>query len=173
MSSIISPESSRVDPSRVDPSRVQFYKRRNKESGGEKIENIQAWILNDGNLWSFIYINNKKEVFSLCGRENTIDKLKNQLHPLIELLEWIDDPEKKKNVTIYTRSLYIVNCLTEWCDKWRRNNFKIDDNTDRPNADLLRKIDILKTNLSLNVKFLISENDFFKQLKELLTTYNV
>ena len=35
------------------------------------------------------------------------------------------------------------------------------------------RITAVVRSVSLNVKFLISENDFFKQLKELLTTYNV
>lgn len=152
---------------------VQFYRKIKKEDK-EKIENIQAWIKTkpDNGLWAFVFIDNKKEIFSFYGQELSEDKNHLQLIPLIELLEWIDEPEKKKNLLVYTKSSYVVNCLTEWIDKWKRTDFKIEDKKDRPNADLLRKIDKLKTNITVTVKLLMAENDFSKQSEELITKYN-
>lgn len=150
---------------------IQFYKKRNKEEK-EKIENIQAWLQNnDTGVWSFIYIDDKKDIFSLYGKDLSQDKNRIVLIPLIELLEWIDEPGKKKNLLLYTKSSYIVNCLNEWICKWIRTDFKIEDDKYRPNSDLLRKIDVLRTNITITVKLLLVENEFSKQSDKLITNY--
>ena len=136
---------------------IPFYNGRKKDTK-EKLESIQAWIKSSEIKWSFVYVDGRKDIFSLCGIEENVDKNRLILISLLELLEWINDPEKKKILLVYTNSLYVVNCVSEWMDKWKRFDFKFDDETDRPNADILRKIDVLKSNIDLTVKLLMTED---------------
>ncbi len=110
----------------------------------------------------------------MTGQETNIDKNKIQLIPLLECLEWFNDGDsndaKKKQLTIFTTSTYLVGVVQEWIDKWKKNNFMINDINERPNASLLRKIEILKQTISVSVKFLIKENDFSQKAEEL--SYN-
>lgn len=142
---------------------VPFHIERKKD-GKEKPENIQAWIKssyeNNEGSWSFVYINGKKDIFSFYGKENITDKNRIHLIPLLELMEWIDEPIKKRNLIVYTTSIYVVNCISEWLDKWKRNDFKIEEKGYRPNSDILRKIDVLRVNTTISVKLLMLENEF-------------
>lgn len=144
---------------------IPFYRGRKKDVI-EKLENIQAWIRgvscdNKRGFWSFVYLNGKNELSSIYGSEENTDINRIDLIPLLELLEWIDENDKKKNLIVYTKSSYVVNCVNEWIDKWKRSDFHINDDESsyRPNTDILRRIDMLKKNINITVKLIMVENE--------------
>ena len=150
---------------------VPFCKKRKKD---KKIDTVNAWIkgnlsLNKEGRWSFIYTNGTKEIWSMYGDEIDTDKNRVILISLLELMEWIRDSNNKKNLIVYTNSLYVVNCISEWLNKWKRTDFKVEDDTYRPNSDILRKIDKLKEYINITVKLLTIENEFSNKANSLLT----
>lgn len=57
-------------------------------------------------------------------------------------------------VNIYTDSLYVKNAISEWINRWKKNNWKTTNNENVKNQDLLREIDNRLDLLShLNIKF--------------------
>ena len=147
---------------------IPFYRRRKDTKS--KPENVQAWIKCLNNSWSFTLIDGNKENFSLYGNveDEKVNINRMNLIPLLELMNWIYDPKKKKNLTVYCNSSYVVNCMKEWLDKWKRHDFKIDDNTERPYADILRKIDSMRSSIELTVKLLMVEDTFSERASSLL-----
>lgn len=153
----------------------QFHRERKRVSK-DKIEEIQAWITNVCNTekssWAFVYLDGKREITCVSGsnpyHSESPDRL--SLIPVIEFLEWILN-DKKRSVTIHTNSSYLTNLLNEWIDKWKKSQFKLSDGEDRPNADLLRRIDALKTpNITLIMKNLFVDNEFTEKVEELCRT---
>jgi hypothetical protein len=142
----------------------------------------------NNNKWSFLYTHNdNKETFSIHGEEKSSDKNRIVLIALVELMEWIYNKDKKKILIVYTNSSYVVNCISDWCDKWRRTNYKINreyianefeysnidcdiqiKTMDRPNADILRRIDKLKSHINIVVNRLMVENKYSIMTNDLI-----
>lgn len=55
-----------------------------------------------------------------------------------------------KEINIYSDSKYSIECLTVWCNKWKKNNWKTKDNKDVSNQDLIKKN--LKLMNKINIK---------------------
>jgi ribonuclease HI len=51
------------------------------------------------------------------------------------------DPENIKTLVIYTDSMLIVNSMTKWIVKWKKNNYKKADGSQVLNVDLIKKVD--------------------------------
>jgi ribonuclease HI len=187
---------------------LPFYNNNKKKDIKEKQEKIQAWIKgisrNNGNKWSFLYTNiDNKETVSMYGEEKSSDENRIVLIALLELMEWIYNKDKKKILIVYTNSSYVVNCISDWSDRWRRTNYKrkiekieinekikkIEINekikinefkhnsiecgieiqtVDRPNADVLRRIDKLKSHVNITVKRLMIENEYSIMTNDLI-----
>lgn len=135
---------------------VQFYTGRKKDSK-EKIELVQSWIKTKDNQWCFTCIDRKKDIFSIHGTADG-DNDRISLVVILELMKWIAS-DTKKTLIVYTNSSYAVNCISEWMNRWKRNDFKIEDR-DRPNADILRDIELLKINIDISMKLLMTDNEF-------------
>lgn len=157
----------------MEEERVQFCKVKRKSK--QKIDNFQIWIRsafnkeNNKGSWCAISIDDKKDITTLSGIEKNCNKNQIELVPLLEILEWIiDESERKKHVIIFTNSSYVINVIQEWIDKWKKNNFMINEDKERPNADILRKIDNVKQNMSVTVKLLMKENDFSTKAAEII-----
>jgi len=158
----------------------QFHRDRKKKDK-EKVEDLHVWVKGifdsddvvtpKKSAWAFVYIDSKKDVVFVSGEggESNNDRL--QLIPIIEFLEWISGDKCKRLITFYTSNNYIANVLNEWVDKWRKSDFKLPEGTDRPNADLLRKIDSLCLNhTSLIIKHQFSTNEFTEKVDSLCHT---
>lgn len=148
----------------------QFHRER-KKSIKEKIEDVHLWIKGishvDKSAWAFGYMDSKKDIIFVFGESKIVDNDRLQLIPIIEFLELISGDDQKRLVTVYSDSNYLVNVLKEWVDKWKKTQFKFPDGGDRPNADLLRKVEALKNNTILNMKNLFTKNDFTEKLENL------
>jgi ribonuclease HI len=73
---------------------------------------------------------------------------------LIKTLEIADniDPSQSKEVLVFTDSMFLIRCFTEWMPKWKKNGFKKSDGTDVLNQDLLVIIDDLMKKRRVTLK---------------------
>jgi ribonuclease HI len=151
----------------ADSQDFQFHRERKKEKT-ERVEEIQVWIKgivgDKKSAWAFVYIDGKKDISVVSGGSDITDKDRLQLVPVIEFLEWITCGVKKRVVTFYTESNYLVNVLKEWIDKWKKSQFKLADGTDRPNGDLIRRVDLLRVNTTIYMKHNFSSNEFTEKV---------
>jgi ribonuclease HI len=145
---------------------VQFHRERRRE----KIEEIFLWIKairkDSTSYWSFIAIDSKRESTSIFGSSDVENINRLQLIPVLEFLEMIND-SKKRNINLYTDSKYLLNLLNEWIDKWAKTDFKSPDGKDRPNADLLRRIESLRQHKRFIVRNLFSRDEIMEQAEKL------
>jgi len=92
------------------------------------------------------------------GMKETADnKVTNQVCELlacIKGLETIISTEKigKKDIVIYTDSMYIVNTITLWAKNWEKNNWKKADNKPVQNLELVKKLYFLSRNLKVDYR---------------------
>ncbi len=158
---------------------IEFYKKRKKEET-KGLEKYNIWV--DGytcknkeeKIWGFILLGKNKSI-SVTGKEENnekINKYRIELIPVIEALQWINiDVNEKKNVVIYTSSNYVSSCIFEWIDKWKKNNYKINDETLRPNFDILQELDLFRNNMFINVVLLNFKNslEFESKINDIKT----
>uniref|UniRef100_A0A6C0BF99 ribonuclease H n=1 Tax=viral metagenome TaxID=1070528 RepID=A0A6C0BF99_9ZZZZ len=73
---------------------------------------------------------------------------------LIKTFEIADmiDPSQSKEVLVFTDSMFLIRCFTEWMPKWKRNGFKKSDGTNVLNQDLLVVIDDLMNERRVTLK---------------------
>lgn len=149
----------------------QFHRERKKERQ-EKVEEIHLWIKGLSNdkksSWAFVYIDGKKDITFLSGQiKDSTDVNRIQLLAIIEFLEWASDRDKKKLVSLYTDSKYLLNLIKEWIDKWKKTQFKLPDGSDRPNGDLLRRLECLRENVNISMVYQFSQNEFSEKVYSL------
>lgn len=69
-----------------------------------------------------------------------------------------------RDINIYSRSQYAVNCINIWSTKWKQNNWNINNNKSIENIAIVKEIiDTVFTlntnNITIVIKF-ISKNDY-------------
>ena len=62
------------------------------------------------------------------------------------------DPSCSKSLCIYTDSMLLINSMTTWIHKWKKNDWKTAQNQPVKNIDLIQQIDKLMIDRK-NVKF--------------------
>lgn len=62
---------------------------------------------------------------------------------------------EKKNIIIYTDSMYVINIVTIWGKSWEKNDWKKSNNKKVDNLDLVKKIYFYSLNLP--IKFIHSK----------------
>lgn len=60
----------------------------------------------------------------------------------------------KKNVKIFTDSIYVKHGITDWIIKWKKNNWMSSQNKPVKNKDLWMILDKLKSTCKYNVEFI-------------------
>jgi hypothetical protein len=124
--------------------------------------------------WKFIYKNELNITTCVIGKKLDItDRNQQYLMIITEILEYFKDVNKSnlsgsanKNVINYDKlsinipNLFMAECVENWIDKWKENNFYIDKEKtkERPNRTLLIQISDLKeylknTNCKVNIVF--------------------
>jgi ribonuclease HI len=89
--------------------------------------------------------------------ESKYNKVTNQVCELlacISALETIVTTQNigKNEVIIYTDSMYIINSITEWAKRWKKNDWKRVDNKPIQNLELIKKLYYLSKNLKVGFK---------------------
>ena len=93
---------------------------------------------------------------SLPLEESEDNKVTNQVAELLACVKGIETlvtGQKIKNkIIIYTDSMYIVNAMKSWADKWEKNDWKKSDGNEVLNLDLVKKLYYYSKNL--NIEFI-------------------
>jgi ribonuclease HI len=58
----------------------------------------------------------------------------------------------KKEIIIYTDSMYVINSITLWAKNWKKNNWRRLDNKLIQNLELIKKLYYLSKNLKVGYK---------------------
>ena len=56
-------------------------------------------------------------------------------------------------LTIYTDSLYVINCMTDWIKRWKHNNWKTATGKNVKNQDLIIKLDEIIVDCDSKIRF--------------------
>lgn len=83
-------------------------------------------------------------------------KVTNQIAELLACIYAIEiiigtDIIKDKNIIIYTDSMYTINSITKWANKWKNNQWKKSNGKTIENIDLIKKLYFYSKNL--NIKY--------------------
>jgi ribonuclease HI len=118
----------------------------NNQSGGNR----------KGGIGVFFGIDDSRNI-SYGLKETSSNKVTNQVCELsacIMGLETIISTEKigKRNIIIYTDSMYIINSITKWAKNWEKNNWKKSNNKLIQNDTLIKKLYYLSKNLKVVYK---------------------
>jgi ribonuclease HI len=90
------------------------------------------------------------------------DKITNQtmeLQAAITGLELCDNLGSFDVIYLYTDSMYLINSMTKWYDKWSSNNWKKSNGKDVDNLELIQKLYTLKNKYYVIFKHIKSHQD--------------
>jgi ribonuclease HI len=83
------------------------------------------------------------------------NKITNQVAELtacIKAIEKIISSIEIKNIIIYTDSMYTINSITLWANKWSKNNWMKNENESIMNKKLIKKLYFYYKNLNIEFK---------------------
>ena len=103
---------------------------------------------NPGNGGWAAIINNDGNIEKISGNEKNTTNNRMELLATINALKQI---ESNKQIKIYTDSQYVKLGITEWINKWIKNNWKTSKKEDVKNKDLWLKL--YNLNNSLNIEW--------------------
>lgn len=92
---------------------------------------------------------NYNEVFSSENYDNKITNQTMELKSCIKTFEILNESfDYSKNINIiyiYTDSMYVINCITKWYNKWIIDNWKTSNGKDVENKELIQLLYTLKS----------------------------
>ena len=103
---------------------------------------------NPGNGGWAAIINNDGNIEKISGNEKNTTNNRMELLATINALKQI---ESNKQIKIFTDSQYVKLGITEWINKWIKNNWQTSKKEDVKNKDLWLKL--YNLNNSLNIKW--------------------
>ncbi len=103
---------------------------------------------NPGNGGWAAIINNDGNIEKISGNEKNTTNNRMELLATINALKQI---ESNKQIKIYTDSQYVKLGITEWINKWIKNNWQTSKKEDVKNKDLW--LELYNLNNSLNIKW--------------------
>ena len=103
---------------------------------------------NPGNGGWAAIINNDGNIEKISGNEKNTTNNRMELLATINALKQI---ESNKQIKIYTDSQYVKLGITEWINKWIKNNWQTSKKEDVKNKDLWLKL--YNLNNSLNIEW--------------------
>lgn len=103
-------------------------------------------------------------------KETPTNKVTNQICELlacIKGLETLLSTEKigKRDVFIYSDSMYIINSITKWAKDWEKNNWKKSDGKPVQNINLIKKLYYLSQNMSIKFKHVLAHKTAPKDIE--------
>lgn len=117
------------------------------------VPNNQGKTFKKGGVGVFFGLNDTRNI-SFSIKENSQTKVTNQVCELlacIKAIETILATEKigKKTIEIKTDSMYIVNTINSWANKWEKSNWKKSDGKSIQNEELVKKLYYLASNIKI------------------------
>ena len=115
-----------------------------------------------------VYIENKGEIKQLNGSELKTTNNRMELTAVIKALEYF---EKGENINLYTDSKYVMDGITTWIKKWKKNNWKTSQKQPVKNRDLWEILDFLKDSHNISWKWVKGhENNHGNEQADFLAT---
>jgi|694.fasta_scaffold155495_5 ribonuclease HI len=131
----------------------------------KRLLELQYTIYTDGSCdhknkggWAAVIIDNKQKKTILSGFTPSSTNNRMELTAIIEALEWVLNKYDEKTkpyvkICLYSDSRYSINSIRDWISEWEKNDYKINDTTERPNTDLLKKLSHLNKQCQLDAKW--------------------
>lgn len=76
-----------------------------------------------------------------------------ELYAILAGMEKAFNKYEFKTLTIYSDSMYSINCSSKWMTNWKKNGWKTANKSDVKNKDILKKIDKFMTTHGHKIKF--------------------
>ena len=90
--------------------------------------------------WGAVIFDEKKKQDNISGKVKGTTNNRMELMAAIMALKKI---KSKSDITIFTDSTYVKNCITEWIKKWQKNEWKGSNKKPVKNKDLWIKLNNL------------------------------
>ncbi|NNK57362.1 MAG: ribonuclease HI [Desulfofustis sp.] len=87
--------------------------------------------------WGAVIIKDGSIHSELSGSEENSTNNRMELTAAVEVLKSVENPAK---ITLYTDSVYLKNGITDWINKWQRNDWRTADRKEVKNSDLWRQL---------------------------------
>lgn len=97
-----------------------------------------------------VYFQNKPKLN--ISKKLTCSRVSSQVAELTAIVKGIETVLSHfcvKKIIIYTDSMYSINCITKWSEKWRQNNWKKSSGEKIENKKLIKKLYFYNKNLTL------------------------
>ena len=107
-----------------------------------------------GGWAGIILINNKKIEISGAKKDTTNNQME-----LLAPIESLKKIPKGSKVEIFTDSKYVKLGITEWINKWKKNNWKTSNKKKVKNIDLWKKLDDLCAKFEVKWTWVKSHSD--------------
>ena len=98
--------------------------------------------------WAMVYVEDNKLILERRGIEEETTSNRMELKALIVAIKSVP---KSKSVTIYTDSQYCVSTFNEWLLKWAKQGWKLKEDGEIKNLNLVKQLYTLKLKYS-NIK---------------------
>ena len=119
------------------------------------VPNNQSKMKNKGGVGVFFGENDPRNISLTINATNEQPKVTNQVCETIaciKAIETLDNHNLYKNIIIKTDSMYLVNSMTTWANKWEKNNWMKADGKPVQNLELIKKL--YQLSKKLNVKYM-------------------
>jgi ribonuclease HI len=117
--------------------------------------------------WGVVIIENNKET-ELYGKENNTTNNIMELTAPIKALEYF---KSKKNIIIYTDSNYVKLGITDWINKWKKNNWLNSKKIAVKNKSYWMTLDKLNHFHNIDWRWVKAHNgDFYNERADFLAT---
>ena len=97
--------------------------------------------------WGGLIIFDDNSELEIGGSEQNTTNNRMELLAAIKALEAITE---KKEVTIYTDSMYLQQGITSWINNWKLNNWRTSSKKEVKNSDLWKRLDDLSNTLNVS-----------------------
>lgn len=126
---------------------------------GSTFNNVRKNPFSKGGIGVFFGENDKRNVsepFYLKPVTNNRCELYACIKAIESYAASVDLEKRKRSLNIYSDSMYVINSVTKWINKWKYNGWKTSKGTDVENKDLIVWIDkLLQTYCStISIRFI-------------------
>ncbi len=93
-----------------------------------------------------------------------------RLISLRESLKWVLRPDSSVEIELFLSDIFLYSIMKEWLPKWRRKNYKLSNNEDRPNADILKEIGDLSMEINITTEYCVEVDHSMNILQKKVDT---
>lgn len=91
--------------------------------------------------YGIFFPNKELKDFSRPFTHGNLTNQRSELYAIYKALRVITKTFVFDKIHLYTDSMYSINCLTNWINDWKKNNWKTSNKKEVLNQDIIKKID--------------------------------